>query len=134
MLDDGNRIRFLTKGENESFEAGIEEFNLKSPVYYFVFLPNELIETRLSNRPGAVGSGISSAIVTGLSAIQLDLKANGLAVIRRTQHHMEIATVESEPNLGGGALKYRALVTDVPFSAQSPVIQGRFRRRAVCRQ
>ena len=44
---------------------------------------------------------------------------------------MQVAAVESEENLAGRCLKYGAFGTDVPRSAQSPLVQRRFRGRAV---
>ena len=54
-------------------------------------LPNELIETWQSNNAGAIGSGIDTRVLTGLGAIQCHLEVNGFAVLRWTQHHVQVA-------------------------------------------
>jgi len=50
----------LAKRKRKSLHAGIKEFNLKSPVFYRTFSPDELVETGLSNLAGAVRGGITS--------------------------------------------------------------------------
>ena len=55
----------LTESERKGLNAGIQEFDLKNPVFYLTLLPDKLIETGLSNLTGAVRADIHSAIVTG---------------------------------------------------------------------
>jgi hypothetical protein len=74
---------FLPKRERKGLNAGIKEFDLNRSVFYSTLLPDELIESGLSNLAGAVRGGIDSTIVAGRRAVQLYLEANGLAVLRR---------------------------------------------------
>jgi hypothetical protein len=65
----------LTKCERNGLNAGIREFDLKSPIAYFTLLPDELIETGLSNLAAAVRGGIRSTIACALmmaSALRTD--------------------------------------------------------------
>ncbi len=59
----------LTKRENKSLSAGIEEFNLKRTVFHVTLLPDELVEAGLANCTHAVRIGICSTIVAGGGAI-----------------------------------------------------------------
>ncbi len=74
----------LAKREHNSMNAAIKEFDLKTPVLYLAFLPDQLIQPRLSNLAGPIGGGISSAIVTGRGAVQFHPKATGLTVLSRS--------------------------------------------------
>ncbi len=47
-------------------------------------LPDELIEARLTNLAGAIGSGIDTRVLTERGAIQCHLEANGFAILSRT--------------------------------------------------
>jgi hypothetical protein len=49
--------------------ARIEEFNLERPICDWTFLPDELIETRLSNRARSIKSSINTAIFTWRCAV-----------------------------------------------------------------
>jgi len=73
----------LTKRERKGLNARIKEFDLKSPVFYQALLPDELIETGLSNLASAVRGGIDSAIITWGGSVQCHLKPNGLTVLHR---------------------------------------------------
>ena len=53
------------ESERKSLNAGVKELDLKNAVLYLTFLPDELIEPRLSNLAGAVRGGVRSAIVAG---------------------------------------------------------------------
>lgn len=86
-------------------------------------------ETGLSNLAGAVGCGINSTVVAGLATVQFHLEANGLTVFHRTP--CVGRDREPEHNLARRCLKHSALGTDVPRSAQSPLIQRGCRRWAV---
>jgi hypothetical protein len=55
----------LTECERKGLNAGIKKFDLKRSVFYSTLLPDELIETGLSNLAGAVRGGIESTIVAG---------------------------------------------------------------------
>jgi hypothetical protein len=74
----------LTKRERKGLDAGVKEFDLKSPVSYLTLLPDELIKTGLSNLAGAFRRGVNSTIVAGCGAVQSHLETNGLAGFRRT--------------------------------------------------
>src|SRR5579863_8560339 len=75
----------LTERERKRLNAGIEEFDLESPVFYLALLPDELIETRLTNLAGAVRSGIDAAIFARRHTVHCHFEANGLTILRRTQ-------------------------------------------------
>jgi hypothetical protein len=60
---------FLTKGEVESLNAGIEEFDLEGSVYDWTFLTDELIESGLPNFAGAVRGNVNAVIFAGSGAI-----------------------------------------------------------------
>jgi hypothetical protein len=74
----------LTESEVKGLNAGIKEFDLKSPVLDLPLLPDELIETRFSNLARTVRGGISSMVIAGRGAVQGDLESNGLAMFRRS--------------------------------------------------
>lgn len=74
----------LAECEVKRVYAGIKEFDLKGSVLDSALLANELIQARLSNLPYAVWGGISSTIFARREAIQCHLKADGLAVFRRS--------------------------------------------------
>jgi hypothetical protein len=104
----------LTECEVKSLDAAIEEFDLKRSVYDCTFLPDELIESRLSNFAGAVRSGIRSTIFARGSAIQGHFKTDGLAVLCWGQNQVQVAAVEPEHNLARPCLEHGGLGTDIP--------------------
>jgi hypothetical protein len=59
----------LTKREVNRVSAGIEKFDLKSPILDFIFLPDELIKTGLMNLTAAVGRAIRTTIFAGRGAV-----------------------------------------------------------------
>ena len=71
----------LTKREVQGLNAAIEEFDLEGSVYDWTFLPDELIESGLSNFAGAVRRSVNSAIFAGSAAIQSCDKANRFTVL-----------------------------------------------------
>ena len=75
---------FLTKRKNKSLSPGIQEFNLKRPVFHVTLLPDELVETGLANCTHPVRIGIGSAIVAWRGAIQFHLEADGPTILRCT--------------------------------------------------
>ena len=104
----------LTECEVKSLDAGIKEFDLKRSVYDCTFLPDELIESRLSNFAGAIRSGIRSTIFARGSAIQGHFKTDGLAVLCWGQNQVQVAAVEPEHNLARPCLEHGGLGTDIP--------------------
>src|SRR5580704_15804798 len=93
--------------------------------------PDELIETRLSDLAGTVGSAIDTTVLTRRSTIQCHLEANWLTVLRRTNDHVQIARVEAKHNFTGRRLQHSAFSADVPRPAQTPFIQRWSRGRAI---
>ena len=73
-----------SKGERKDLDAGIEEFDLKSPVFNLILLSDELIETRFLNRACAINGAIRPTFVAGRGTLHAHLEANGLSVLRRT--------------------------------------------------
>ena len=74
---------FLTEREVKRLNAGVKELDFESPVFYLPFLPDELIEARLSDLAGAARGGIGPIIVARRRPIQCHPKASGLPVLRR---------------------------------------------------
>jgi hypothetical protein len=122
-----NRCEYIGRG------AGIEEFDLKRSVFDVTLLPDELIETRVSDFARAVRCAINSTVAAQRGAVQQHLKTNQLIVLCRTSHQVQVAAVEPEHNLTGCCRKHSALGADVPRSAQCPLIQSEFCGRAVGR-
>jgi hypothetical protein len=91
----------LTKREVKGVNPRIEKFDFKGSVYDRAFLPDELIEPRLSNFAGAVRASIDPAIFTWNSAVKRHPEANGLTVIGWSQHQMQIPAMEPERDLTG---------------------------------
>src|SRR5262245_14814961 len=85
----------LAEREGESLHAGIEKFDLESPVFHRSFLPDELIQAMFLHRTGAVHIGIAAVVVTGRRAIELHFEANGL-VILCAENEMQIARMKAE--------------------------------------
>src|SRR5271167_1885611 len=112
----------LTKREIKCLNAKIEELDFEGSVYDWTFLPDELIESGLSNFAGAVRAGISAGVFPGSGAIQPHDKLHGLAVLRRSQHQVQVAAVEPEHDLARHCLQHGALDIDIPRPAQSPMI------------
>ena len=112
----------LTKREIECLNAKIEELDFEGSVYDWTFLPDELIESGLSNFAGAVRGSVNAAIFAGSGAIQSYDKAYWLGVLCRSYHQVQVAAVESEHDLSGHGLEHRALGIDVPRPAQSPMV------------
>ena len=74
----------LTKREVENLSAGIQELDLKCAVYdWEALLPNDLIHAGFANFAIAVRSRVNSVVVAGRGAVECDLEANRLAVLRR---------------------------------------------------
>src|SRR5271167_2801446 len=116
----------LTKREIKCLNANIEELDFEGSVYDWAFLPDELIESGLSNFAGAVLSRINTAVFPGSGAIQSHDKPHGLAVLRRSQHQVQVAAVEAEHDLARHCLQHGAFGINVPRPAQSPMIQREF--------
>jgi hypothetical protein len=62
--------------------AKIEELDFESSVYDWTFLPDELIESGLSNFARAVLSRVNAGVFPGRGAIQPHDKPHGLARFR----------------------------------------------------
>lgn len=89
-------LRFLAKSEVQSVNSGIEK-------------------TRSQKcGPSAVGGGIRTTILAGSLAVQCHLKANGLAVFRRPQDEVKVATMEPEYNPSTCGLRHCTLLFDLP--------------------
>ena len=102
--------------------ARIEEFDLEGSVYDWTFLPDELIESGLSNYAGAVRDSVNAAIFAGRCAVQGDLEANRLTVFRRSHDQVQVAAVEPEHDLSWHGLEHGALGIDCPRPVQSPMV------------
>jgi hypothetical protein len=61
--------RFLTKREIKCVNAKIEELDFEVSVYDWTFLPDELIESGLSNLAGAVWGRVNAGVFGGSGAI-----------------------------------------------------------------
>src|ERR1700722_18510019 len=83
-----NCLNLLTKRECKGLNTGLQEFDLKSPAFHLMFLPDELMQTILSNLARAVRSGVHPTIDARRDAVQCHLKANGFTILRRPQHHV----------------------------------------------
>ena len=70
----------LTKREIKCVNAKIEELDFEGSIYDWTFLPDELIESGLSNFAGAVLSRVNAGVFPGSGAIQSHDKPHGLAV------------------------------------------------------
>ena len=112
----------LAKREIKCLNAKIEELDFKSSVYDWTFLPDELIESGLSNFAGAVRGCVNATVFPGDRAIQSHDKPHGLAVFPRSQHQVQVAAVEPEHDLARHCLQHGALNIDIPRSAQCPMI------------
>jgi hypothetical protein len=53
-------------------------------------LPDELVHSRLSNFPRAIGAGIGAMIVAGGGAIQPEPEANGHPAFGWAQDHLKV--------------------------------------------
>ena len=120
----------LTKREIKCLNAKIEELDFEGSAYDWTFLPDELIESGLSNFAGAVRGHVTAAVFPGDGAIQTHDKPHGLAVLRRSQHQVQVAAVEPEHDLARHYLQHGAFGIDVPRPAQSPMVQRKFHGRA----
>jgi hypothetical protein len=72
----------------------IEELDFEGSVYDWTFLPDELIESGLSNFAGAVRGRVNAGVFPGSGAIQSHDKPHRLAVLRGSQHQVQVAAVE----------------------------------------
>src|SRR5271166_2059753 len=68
----------LTKREIKCVNAKIEELDFEGSVYDWTFLPDELIESGLSNFAGAVRAGISAGVSPGAAPSSLTTNCTGL--------------------------------------------------------
>src|SRR5882762_6499372 len=102
-------ISYLAKSKVKGVNARIEEFDLEGSVYNWTFLPDELIEPGLPNFAGAVRGSVNAAIFAGSGAVQCHFEADGLTVLRRSYHQMQVAAVEPEHDLSRHCLEYCAL-------------------------
>src|ERR1700683_5523137 len=98
----------LAKREIKCLNARIEELDFEDSVDDWTLLPDELIESGLSNFAGAVRGCVNATVFPGDGAIQSHDKPHGLAVFRRSQHQVQVAAVEPEHDLAGHHLQQRA--------------------------
>jgi hypothetical protein len=100
--------------------AKIEELDFEGSVDDWTFLPDELIESGLSNFAGAVRGSVNAAIFAGSSAIQSYDQAHWLAIFCRSQHQMQVAAVEPEHDLSRHCLEHAlsALTFHDPLNPQ----------------
>src|SRR5260370_927682 len=78
----------LAKPQRKSLHTSIEELDLKSSAFHLIYLPDELVQTILSNLAHALRSGVHSMIDTRRYAVRCHLKANRFTILRWAQHHM----------------------------------------------
>src|ERR1041385_309230 len=64
-------------------------------------------------------------------AVELPSEAHRPAVLRRRQHHVQIAAVEAERDRAATLIKHGAFGSDIPGSTQSPLIQRRPCRKVI---
>jgi hypothetical protein len=103
-------------------DARIEELDLERAILDARPLPNELVETRLADLAAAVGGRIGSVRVAGRGAVQAHLEANGVPVLPRRQHEVQVAAVEPEDDPAACGLEHAALGADVPRSDETPFV------------
>ena len=123
--------RCLTKRERKCPHARIEELDFEDPLLNSTLLPDELIETGLSNLAGAVTDAISSSTAAGSGSVQSHPKPYGLAIFGWTLHQMQVAAVEPEGDLAVRFAKNAALSAHLPRSNQSPTAKAQSRRHSV---
>src|SRR5271155_3018384 len=71
---------FSPEGKSKHLHAGIEEFDLKSTVLHFSFLPDQLIQPVFLDHPRALCVGIDAVIFPGRAAVDTNPKAHRLPV------------------------------------------------------
>src|SRR5580692_5882336 len=123
--------RTSTKSEGKRLHARIEEFNFEGPVFNRPLLPDELIQPVLLNRAVAIRVGVAAVILTRWSAVKLNREPNRLAILRRSQHQVQIARMKPKRNLSRSRLQYGAFFAHFPCSGQSPLIQRKTRSQAI---
>jgi hypothetical protein len=84
-------------------KAKIEELDFEGSIYDRTFLPDELIESGLLNFARAILSRVNTGVFPGSGAIQPHEKPHGLAVLRRSQHQVQVAAVNRNTILPGTA-------------------------------
>jgi len=90
-----------TKRESKRLHAWIEEFNFKGSVFHGPLLPDELIQTVLLDSACTGGVGVAAVVLAGWRAVKLHCETNGLAVLRRSQHQVDVAGMKAKRDLSG---------------------------------
>src|SRR5580704_6736987 len=126
--DCGNVLRFFqcrqsTKRERECLHAWIKELDLESSIFHRPPLPDQLIEAVPLHCSQTVVVYIDAVIITRRRAVQLHFEADWLAIVVGSQDEVKIAGVKAEDNLPRGGLKRGAFCTDLPTTAESPLIE-----------
>src|SRR5205807_4420082 len=83
--------------------------------------------TRFAHAPPPFGVNVKAMVGPGRSTIELDAKADGVALGRRAQDEVKIAGVEAIGN-AAGVVQRRVFASDRPNPRQAPVVerQGRY--------
>src|SRR5262249_34043371 len=121
----------LTERKRKNLNTRIVKLDFKGPVHHAPFLPDELIHPGFPNLTRTIHTRIDPVIFTGRSPVKLDSEPHTAAVLRRTQHHMQVTRMKPEDDLTWRRLKRTALRDGVPHSSQSPLVQLKRDRRAV---
>lgn len=74
----------LTKREVKGLDSRIEKFDFKGSVEDRAFLPDQLIESGLSNFAGAIRNSVNATIFSGSDTIQCYDKSHWLVVLCRS--------------------------------------------------
>src|SRR5579863_6129849 len=112
----------LAKCEIKCLNARIEELDFEDSVDDWTLLPDELIESGLSNFAGTVRGCVNATVFPGDGAIQSHDKPHGPAVFCGSQHQVQVAAVETEHDLARYHLQHGAFGIHAPRPAQSPMV------------
>ena len=117
----------LSEREDIGPDSGIQEFDLDGSIADRPRLPDELVHTRFAHAPPPFGVNVKAMVGPGRSTIELDAKADGVALGRRAQDEVKIAGVEAIGN-AAGVVQRRVFASDRPNPRQAPVVerQGRY--------
>jgi hypothetical protein len=90
--------RTLSKRKRENLYIGIEEFDFHRPVSDLALLPDQLVETMLSNFPCAASICVNAMIDTRSGSIQRNFEPNRPPVRCRAKNQMQVASMKAEHN------------------------------------
>ena len=111
----GRVRRPSTEGERERFDASFEELDFELPVHDRRRLPDQLVQPLAGDNTFTLGVDIDAVRVTRRRPIDRDTKPRGLAV-RRGEHEMQIASVETVRDAAAGAVESGVLSANRPVS------------------